>query len=234
MAKKIIAVVPLWDDEKESIWMFPGYMDGIRDSGAIPIILPLSGSDEDVLEVFEKCDGLLMTGGHDVSPSLYHEPEKETCGIVCRDRDRIERVLYESALAHHKPILGICRGIQLINVLQGGTLYQDLPTEHAGGINHHMEPPYTNVAHYVHIRKTSPLYHLLETERLGVNSCHHQAIKKLGDHLEIMVESEDGLIEAVRHTEQDFVWAVQWHPEFDFRVNQASKKIFNAFIAACR
>ncbi len=233
MSKKIIAVVPLWDDEKESIWMLPGYMDGVKASGAIPIILPLSSSDEDVLEIFDKCDGLLMTGGHDVSPALYNESKKETCGVTCNDRERIEQALYKNALEHDKPVLGICRGIQLINVLQGGTLYQDLPSEYASDIEHHMKPPYTNVAHYVNIKKETPLYDLLLTERLGVNSYHHQAVKKLGTDLEIMAESEDGLVEAVRHTKKSFVWAFQWHPEFDFHVNQNSKKIFDAFVDAC-
>lgn len=116
MAKRKIAVAPLWDDEKESIWMLPGYLDGIRDAGGIPVILPLSSTPEDVLEIFELCDGLLMTGGHDVSPALYHQEKKESCGQTCAARDRIERVLYENALANEKPVLGICRGIQLINV----------------------------------------------------------------------------------------------------------------------
>ncbi|MCD8088969.1 MAG: gamma-glutamyl-gamma-aminobutyrate hydrolase family protein [Oscillospiraceae bacterium] len=234
MAKKIIAVVPLWDDEKDSIWMLPGYMDGVKAAGAIPVILPLGSETEDVLAVFEKCDGLLMTGGHDVSPSLYQEPRRAACGISCEDRDRIERALYERALAREKPVLGICRGIQLINVLQGGTLYQDLPTEHNSGIEHHMKPPYTAVSHYVNIKRDSPLYDLIRTERLGVNSYHHQAIKRLGEELEIMAVSEDGLAEAIRHTRQRFVWAVQWHPEFDFPVNPASRAIFETFVGACQ
>lgn len=234
MAKKIIAVVPLWDDEKESIWMLPGYMNGIKEAGAIPVILPLASDIEDALEIFERCDGLLMTGGHDVSPSLYKEPQKENCGVSCNDRDLLESALYAVALAQDKPVLGICRGIQLINVLQGGTLYQDLPTEYAGGIEHHMKPPYTNVAHYVSIRRQTPLYELFRTEQLGVNSYHHQAIKKLGADLEIMAESEDGLAEAVRHIGKKFVWAFQWHPEFDFHINPNSRKIFETFINACQ
>lgn len=233
MAKKIIAVVPLWDDEKESIWMLPGYMNGIKEAGAIPVILPLASEQQDTLEVFEKCDGLLMTGGHDVSPSLYKERCGIKCGASCKERDLLETALYTNALEQDKPVLGICRGIQLINVLQSGTLYQDLPTEYASGIDHHMKPPYTNVAHFVDIKEETPLYDLLSTRRLGVNSYHHQAIKRLGSDLEIMAESEDGLIEAVRHRKKKFVWAFQWHPEFDFHVNENSRKIFEAFVTAC-
>ncbi|MCC8042398.1 MAG: gamma-glutamyl-gamma-aminobutyrate hydrolase family protein [Oscillospiraceae bacterium] len=232
MGKKIVAVVPLWDDEKESIWMLPGYMNGIRECGAIPIILPLTSDTDDVLSAFERCDGLLMTGGHDVSPTLYNEVPRYECGVCCTERDIMESALYRNALDNNKPVLGICRGIQLINVLQGGTLYQDLPTEYSSNIEHHMNPPYTDIAHNVTVVKASPLYNLLQTEHLGVNSYHHQAIKKLGDSLEIMAKSEDGLVEAVRHTEKSFVWAFQWHPEFDFHINRNSREIFNAFIKA--
>lgn len=234
MAKKLIAVVPLWDDEKESIWMLPGYMNGVKEAGAIPVILPLTSSEEDALEVFDKCDGLLMTGGQDVSPSLYNQKREKECGAPCNERDMLESSLYADALKNDKPVLGICRGIQFINVLQGGTLYQDLSVEYASGIEHHMKPPYTDIAHYVSIKKQTPLYDLLSTEYLGVNSYHHQAVKQLGKNLEIMAESEDGLVEAVRLENKSFVWAFQWHPELDFHINQNSKKIFDAFINACR
>ncbi|MCD8099530.1 MAG: gamma-glutamyl-gamma-aminobutyrate hydrolase family protein [Oscillospiraceae bacterium] len=234
MSRKIIAVVPLWDDKKQSIWMLPGYMDGIEAAGAIPVILPLSDSAESALEAFELCDGLLMTGGHDVSPALYGETPKKTCGAQCEKRDSMESALYKRALECGKPVLGICRGIQLINVLQGGTLYQDLPTERESCVEHQMKPPYSSVAHYVNIVKPSPLYELLQTERLGVNSYHHQAVKRLGSGLEVMAVSEDGLVEAVRCTESSFVWAVQWHPEFNFRTDPAAGKIFEAFVKACR
>lgn len=93
-----------------------------------------------------------------------------------------------------------------------------------------MKSPYTDIAHMVQIRKESPLYDLLGTEILGVNSYHHQAVKELGADLEVMAESEDGLIEAVCHKKQRFIWAVQWHPEFDYHMNPASKRIFEAFI----
>ncbi|MCD7820409.1 MAG: gamma-glutamyl-gamma-aminobutyrate hydrolase family protein [Lachnospiraceae bacterium] len=234
MKKPIIAVIPLWDDEKNSIWMLPGYMDGISKAGGVPVILPLHSSAEDVMEAFETCDGLLMTGGHDVSPMLYREGIKDTCGTLCTARDLIESALYEKALETGKHVLGICRGIQIINVLQGGSLYQDLPTEFGSSVEHHMKPPYTDTAHNVNIEQDSPLYEMFHVKHLGVNSCHHQGIKQLGDNLEVMARAEDGLIEAVRHTYQKYVWAFQWHPEFDFHVNPASKKIFDSFIGACR
>ncbi|MCD8382569.1 MAG: gamma-glutamyl-gamma-aminobutyrate hydrolase family protein [Clostridiales bacterium] len=233
MAKKRIAVVPLWDEEKNSIWMLPGYLDGIRAAGGVPVILPLTDDREELLTAFEPCDGLLMTGGHDVSPALYGATRGEDCGAPCETRDRMEAILYAAALEEDKPVLGICRGIQMVNVLQGGTLYQDLPTEYASGIEHHMSPPYDRAVHEVSVRQGTPLYGLLRTERLGVNSYHHQAVKDLGADLEVMAVSEDGLVEAVRHRERSFVWALQWHPELDFPVNPNSGKIFEAFVRAC-
>ncbi|MCD7919961.1 MAG: gamma-glutamyl-gamma-aminobutyrate hydrolase family protein, partial [Clostridiales bacterium] len=173
-------------------------------------------------------------GGHDVSPALYQQPRSPHCGPTCPARDRLETALYARALAEGKPVLGICRGIQLINVLQGGTLYQDLPTEFDSPVEHHMAPPYTNAAHRVTVRRGTPLHALLQTEEMGVNSYHHQAVKALGADLEVMALSEDGLVEAVRHTGKPFVWGFQWHPEFDFQVNPSSRRIFEAFLAACQ
>ncbi len=233
VAKKMIAVVPLWDEEKESIWMLPGYLDGITQAGAVPVTLPLHAPVGDALEVLGLCGGLLLTGGQDVSPALYGEEVRPECGAVCPERDELEQALYARALERDLAVLGICRGIQLINVLQGGTLYQDLSAEHAGPVNHHMDPPYTRAAHFVDIRRNTPLFKVAGTERLGVNSYHHQAVKEAGRDLEVMAVSEDGLAEAVRHKNKRFVWALQWHPEFDFQVNPVSRRIFETFVKAC-
>lgn len=233
MKKKLIAVVPLWDDEKNSIWMLPGYMDALRDVGAIPVILPLHSNEEDVLAVFELCDGLLITGGHDVSPDLYGQKTDEHCDVTCEARDAMEIALYKAALKTDKAVLGICRGIQIINVLQGGTLYQDLPAEYESSVEHNMKPPYTEAAHDVDIMENTALAALLGVRRMGVNSCHHQAVKEIGNQLEVMAVSEDGIIEALRHTGQRFVWAVQWHPEFSFYVDSFSRKLFEAFVDGC-
>lgn len=233
MDKSLIAVVPLWDDEKQSIWMLPQYMNGIRDAGGIPVILPLDSPEEDYLALFDRCEGLLLTGGHDVDPALYRAEKTEACGVSCPVRDEMEKVLYAKALEEDKPVLGICRGIQLINALEGGTLYQDLPTEYDSEIEHHMAPPYTNIAHYVDIKEWTPLYDLLGAAKLGVNSYHHQAIRDLGGDLQVMAVAEDGLIEAVCRPDKKFVWAVQWHPEFNYEVKPSSRKIFEAFVKAC-
>ena len=136
-------------------------------------------------------------------------------------------------LAADKPVLGICRGIQFLNVHLGGTLYQDLPAEHPSAANHHQTPPYDAPVHSVTLTAGSPLWALLGKDTLAVNSLHHQAIKTLAPGLAAMAVSEDGLTEAVCLPDKRFVWAVQWHPEFSFRVNEDSRKIFKAFVGAC-
>ncbi len=231
MPKKMIAVVPLWDDERNSLWVLPNYLDGIRESGGIPVILPLHICPEDAVQLLSKCDGLLMTGGHDVSPAMYGEAKQDTCGPLCEARDTLEQALYRHAIEQDKAVLGICRGIQTINTFEGGSLYQDLPTECPSQVEHHGKPPYDQIIHCVHL--TSALRDLLQTEQLGVNSYHHQAIHRLGTRLEIMAQAEDGIIEAVRRKDRRFVWGVQWHPEFSFWSDENSRKLFRAFVDAC-
>ncbi len=231
MEKKLIAVVPLWDEEKESLWMLPGYLDAIRESGGIPVVLPLHIGAEDARALMDRFDGLVMTGGHDVDPAQYGEAKQDTCGPLCQARDALERELYLRAVQLDKPVLGICRGIQTINVYEGGALYQDLPTEHPSPVEHHGQPPYDQVIHQVSLQ--GELRALLGRDRLGVNSYHHQAIKNLGTELEVLALADDGIVEAVRHRHKRFVWAVQWHPEFSFRTDENSRRLFRAFVDAC-
>lgn len=232
MSKPIIGVMPLWDDEKDSIWMLPGYFDGINQAGAIPIMLPFSEDEQELDQLIKMCDGFLFTGGHDVSPELYNEKPLDGLVSSCMKRDRMELYILKKAIQLDKPILGICRGIQFINAALGGTLYQDLPTQYETEIEHHQNPPYDVPVHKVNVIKDSPLYKCINSELLDVNSYHHQAVKDLAPNLKVMAVSEDGLVEAVYKPEQKFLWAVQWHPEFSYKTDDNSRKIFKAFIEA--
>ena len=232
MSKPIIGVMPLWDDEKDSIWMLPGYFDGINQAGAIPIMLPFSEDEQELDQLIKMCDGFLFTGGHDVSPELYNEKPLDGLVSSCMKRDRMEAYILKNAIQLDKPILGICRGIQFINAALGGTLYQDLPTQYETEIEHHQNPPYDVPVHKVNVIKDSPLYKCINSELLDVNSYHHQAVKDLPPNLKVMAVSEDGLVEAVYKPEQKFLWAVQWHPEFSYKTDDNSRKIFKAFIEA--
>lgn len=231
--KSVIGVMPLWDEEKESIWMLPGYLDGIKEAGGLPVIFPLIDGEEDIRQLASNCDGFLFTGGHDVSPSIYGEKPLEGKTITCSFRDKMESIVLDVSLKEKKPALGICRGIQLINAYLGGSLYQDLPTEYPSDVEHHMNPPYAGVAHRVEILPQTPLAYCLHMKNLGVNSLHHQAIRTLSSELQPMAVSEDGIIEGVYAPDHPFLWAVQWHPEFSYMSDEASRKIFRSFVSAC-
>ena len=144
----------------------------------------------------------------------------------------MEQAVLAHALAQDKPVLGICRGIQLINVLLGGTLYQDLPRQHPSDVTHHQRPPYDVPSHTVRLVPGTPLHDLLGRDTLAVNSYHHQAIDRLADGLTAMAYAPDGLVEAVCLPSQRFLWAVQWHPEFSWRVDAASRAILARFVQA--
>lgn len=205
-------------------------MDVLENNNAIPIILPLSTDKYNLDICFDMVDGILFTGGHDINPKLYNQEKKGVCGIQCEKRDEMESYLFKKAIKNDKPILGICRGIQLFNALLGGTLYQDLPTQHSSKIKHTMIKPYNRGVHSVEILKNTPLHNIIGVNKLSVNSYHHQAIKDLAPSLIANAISEDGLIEAISMPDKKFVMAVQWHPEFLWKDSKENNLIITEFI----
>lgn len=230
----VIGLIPLYDDDKESYWMLPGYMKILEKCGALPIMLPLSTDAELLSKALSMCDGLLLTGGHDVGSYIYGEKASEKCGVPCKERDKMESILFKLALERDIPVLGICRGIQFMNAYLGGSLYQDLPTEYECMVEHHMEPPYDRAVHNVDVYEGTMLANIIGAGKHGVNSYHHQAIKTISPKVIPAAVSEDGLIEAIEVKDNKFAIGVQWHPEFSFKVNEDSIKLVQAFINACK
>lgn len=230
--RPLIGLAPLVDKARDSYWMLPGYMKGIELAGGVPVMLPLTFDEGAIAQLVDVMDGFILTGGDDVAPALYGEERMLECDESCAERDAMERILFPMALEKNRSVLGICRGLQLMNVLLGGSLYQDLATQHPSQIVHRQSPPYDVPIHNVALVEEAPLAQLLGKSQLGVNSCHHQAIKALAPSLQAMAWSPDGLIEAACMPEKRFVWGLQWHPEFAYRVSEDSKKIFNAFVAS--
>lgn len=230
----VIGIIPLYDDDKESIWMIPGYMDMVAECGGVPIILPLTSDIGILKKSYDMCDGILMTGGHDVNPNLYNEGKIKECGTINETRDYMEKYLFEKAVDDNKPVLGICRGIQLMNVLLGGTLYQDLPSQKKEDIDHHMSAPYDRTAHKVFVLPDTLLSNIIGEGEYGVNSYHHQAIKQLANGAEAMAVSEDGIIEAIKVKNRDFMVGVQWHPEFSYKIDNNCKLLVQAFVDECK
>ena len=230
--KPLIGVTPQLDEKREYLRMSPDYFGAIEVAGGIPVMLPLLVDAESARKCAAICDGFLFTGGPDIEPERYGQTPVNQSVITCPPRDVMEMTMLEEAEKSGKPILGICRGLQVINVFHGGTLYQDLPTQHPSETCHAQKPPFEVPAHNVILSEGSPLKKLVEKEKIAVTSRHHQAILKLGDGLEVMARSEDGLIEAVCQPDYGFLWAVQWHPEASYKTDDASSALFRAFINA--
>ena len=207
------------------------YVKSVEMAGGVPVILP-NLQDAALLErQVEMLDGVILSGGADLDPRLYGEQPIDELGFVNLEVDQFYLDLIHTCEKLGKPVLGICKGCQAVNVAYGGTLYQDLPTEHPSEIGHSMKPPYDRMAHTVHIWPMTPLASLLGKTELEVNSCHHQAIRSLAPSLVEMARSTDDLIEAMYLPGKTFVWGVQWHPEMSLQ-EESSRKIFEAFVGA--
>ena len=230
MKKPLIGLIPLVDEGRESFWMLPGYMAGIARAGGLAVMLPLTCEDTDIENLVERFDGFLFTGGHDVDPALYGQEKEGCCGDLCPGRDAMEGKLLKAALDADRPVLGICRGLQLMNAVLGGTLWQDIPTQFPSDTNHRMAAPYGRAEHPVQVSSELPFGDLPMT--LGVNSCHHQGIRKLAPELKVWAAAPDGLVEAVYLPGKRYARAVQWHPEFFPVEDELSRYIFRSFVEA--
>jgi len=208
-------------------------------TGAVPWLVPLLPDDEATLRaVYEHLDGVFLTGGVDVDPASYGEPRHELCDRTDPPRDATELALIRWAVADKKPVLGVCRGIQALNVACGGSLYQDVTAQHPRAIKHDYFPtadryPRDYLAHPVRVGAGSRLASVLGAEQVQVNSMHHQGIKALAAGLRATAHAPDGLIEGVEKPDAGFVIGVQWHPEELAEQHAPMRRLFAAFVEAC-
>ncbi len=187
------------------------YLLSIEKAGGMPIVIPYN-CDTQLLEAYiDMCHGFLIPGGEDVDPRWYKEVKSEACGETDFSYDLFQFQAVEKILQSKKPLLGICRGIQVINIAFGGSLIQDIPSMVDTSITHRQTTDRTKPIHQVEFEKNSKLYKLLGKKAM-VNSLHHQAIKELGKGLKPVGYAEDGIIEAIESEEYP-LFAVQWHPE---------------------
>jgi putative glutamine amidotransferase len=219
-----------------SVVMNQRYYQAAAMAGAAPVLIPLLDDIEALRAVYERIDGILVPGGVDIDPAAFGETPHEKLGRIDPARDRVEIQLAKWAVEDEKPILGLCRGLQVINVALGGTLYQDLEAEYPNAIKHDYFPNYgferDYLAHDVALAPGSRLEHALASQRIAVNSMHHQGIKVLAGALAPSAIAPDGLIEAVESTDDNFVVGVQWHPEVIESSDPNTEHLFSAFIEA--
>ena len=213
------------------------YILTLTAAGAIPWMIPLV-DDATLRGVYEELDAVFLPGGADIDPRTYGAEPHPLCDKTDRERDRVEVSLASWALAEDKPVLGVCRGMQLINVAAGGSLYQDLAEELPGSIKHDYFPfsgqGYARdfLAHDVSVVAGSRLAQLVGAGPLRVNSMHHQGVKELGRGLVATAEAPDGLIEALEGNDDGYLVAVQWHPEALTDNDARTRSLFADFIDA--
>lgn len=204
----------------------------------LPWFIPLLPHDEATLRaIYERLDAVFLTGGVDVDPTTYGEERHALCDKADPARDWTEFTLIRWAIADRKPLFGVCRGIQAINVACGGSLYQHVPEQYPGTVKHDCfpsNPVYTRdyLAHSVSVQAGSRLARLVQTSEVVVNSMHHQGIKLLAPGLSISAQAPDGLIEGVEMTEAGYLMGVQWHPEELTDAHPTQRRLFTDFIEA--
>lgn len=215
------------------------YIRTVAEAGGVPVMIPLVADDGGTTRaIYDALDGILLPGGADVDPASYGEERHPRCDRSDPPRDRLELQLVHWAIEDRKPVLGVCRGLQILNIAAGGTLYQDITECHAGAIKHDYFPGQGHERDYLahRVRIVAPHSRLaaaLGTGEIAVNSLHHQGLCRLGAGLLVTAVSTDGLVEAAEiPADEHFAVAVQWHPEALYAVDPGARRLFAAFIDA--
>lgn len=211
------------------------YNAALAQAGALPVMLPLGLPTETLDELVSRLDGLLFTGGGDVHPERYGSQPHPALDSVDSDRDHLEIRLIQSFVENDRPFMGICRGLQVINVALGGSLYEDLSDQRPGSLNHRGSPMTGRhfLAHTVQVEAGSRLGRILGETNLMVNSLHHQGLRQLAPGLAATAHAPDGLVEAFELPGKRFALAVQWHPE-NLQDQPPMRRLFQEFVDACR
>lgn len=226
----------------QSVWtdqLKHAYARAVWNAGGMPVLMP-NVADPAAARLADRMDGLLLSGGRDLEPSLYGDAETHPTVELDRPRDAFELPLTRRAFEINMPILGICRGIQTLNVALGGTLWQDVPSQwrgtserDGGPLTHRQEEPGSQATHGLRMAAGSVLRAALGVAEFAVNTFHHQAVRDVADPLRAVGWSEDGLIEAVEAPDRAFVIGVQYHPEEMADTCAISARLFAAFVEAC-
>lgn len=211
--RPIIGVTPSFDIEKSIVSMNYDYVHSLELAGGLPVILPITEDIEVLKEYLDRLDGILFTGGPDIDPVLFDEEPLPGQGYINPRRDFVDMELMRMALAKDKPVLGICRGIQVMAAAAGGSLYQDIPSQVKGILKHVQEAPRWHATHAVSVKPGTKMACVMESATLRVNSFHHQSVKDVPQGFIVSGEAEDGIIESIESTTHRFALGTQFHPE---------------------
>lgn len=208
----------------------------IAEAGGMPVIMPILSEEKELDELAERLDGLYLTGGYDIDPTKFGEEPHPDLGTIIPIRDSFEMAMVHKMRELNKPILGVCRGCQIMNIAIGGDMYQDIYSQNNEQLlQHSQKAPKAHRSHYVYVEEDSLLFQLIGKTKISVNSRHHQANRTVPVDFKVSGKASDGIIEAIESKDDTFYLGVQWHPENLASANiEEAKNIYNGFIKACK
>ncbi len=213
-------------------YAFDAYSQAVLNCGGAPLLIPISQDRRSLGAICRRLDGLILSGGPDINPRFYKDEPRQGLRDVDEAQDEMELEITRQALAAGVPVFGICRGLQLMNVAMGGTLYQDIAREVPKSYDHAPKADRSVLTHKVRIESGTRLQATLQRRSLWVNSQHHQAVKEPAPGLIVSAAASDGIIEALEDPRQAFVLGVQWHPEGIWQKEISARKLFKALVVA--
>jgi putative glutamine amidotransferase len=220
---------------RRSVGIPRNYIDALETAGGIPLLIPTTKLESTRQLLYRLIDGLFLSGGPDLGPAYAGELYHSRMGTTDPERDETEITMTKWALSDKRPILGVCRGIQTLNVACGGTLWHDIRSQIPDALEHQFYPgyPFDRVSHSVNLASDSQLANLFGVLDLSVNSLHHQAVKEVGEGLRVTARAPDGVIEGIESTSLGWVVAVQWHPEALLSKEPRMRLLFETFVRTC-
>jgi putative glutamine amidotransferase len=228
----VLGVTCSWDDDNKKYYLNSLYARGIVAAGGIPFIIPDCLSKKEVQKLPALLSGVLLSGGGDVDPAFFGEEPLPACGKIAPERDAFEIELVRMCLAENLPVLGICRGAQIINIAAGGDIYQDINTQLKGSLQHNQKAPYWAPTHNIMIQKGTLLEAILGEKSIRVNSFHHQSVRNPAPGFFVSARSGDGVIEAIESTTHPFAIGVQCHPEGMWERDLRFLELFRSLVKA--
>ena len=230
MKKPVIGIIPSQQNQFSEYKLKKVYGQAVQAAGGLPVLIPFSADRELSRLYLKQLDGLLLTGGLDLDPYFYGEEPEPGLGAIDPERDHFEILMAQLAYQQQVPTLGICKGLQVLNVAAGGSLIQDLSSRREKVYQHYQDAPRAYPTHQVTIDQSSNLYQIIQKEKIRVNSLHHQAIKEVAANFRVAAKAGDGIIEAIENKGPGFALGIQWHPEEMWAEERTAYQLFLALV----
>lgn len=234
--KPTVGITTAYDFEKGTSTLNGDYYEAVIQCEAVPVLIPVTEEKRVWVEYLDICDGLILSGGGDIDAAYFGQANMPYAKEISPTRDAMEFFLAKQAIAHDKPLLGICRGCQIINIAAGGSIFQDIYAENNPDkklLQHVQQAPRWFQIHSINIRGNTCLHGIFGKEGLKVNSFHHQAVNAIAPDFTVNACAEDGIVEAISNESKKLALGVQWHPENLWRRDKTQLKIFERLVSVC-